>query len=889
MNNNVNCEDIRSIPVTLIKRHTVMIDPESAEVGGCWQGRDKDGNPCVWDPSVLEVIYDILNRSGSEPFFVDIGANTGYCALFPSVNPKIKGLAFEPNPAICKLLKNNIVLNGLSDNVQVLPLALSDKPGTAVLKIPASGKDSGLACLGEPQRFHEWREISVPMDTLDRVLARKKIPSINLIKIDTEGCELFVLKGAQETIKKHQPYVVCESWEPNTAQFGYHPDAIKEFMKELGYSARQIGKEDVLFVPKTTARRKTRGNRKVADMGKPADAFQHWRFMLSCLHRRLYYRDQSPASFQSLHDLASNFKPDVIVELGTMSGMPLRCWLMAAPLAKIKCVDLNFAPLRSSAEMFPLDLSRVELLQTDILKLDFNGFWQDDDRVLFFVDAHDVPPNVSIITHVLKNAVSRLPEGSLFVVDDLWYSQENVTRENAKALYRELVLPESDELLPFEAHYAPYHAGGSFWGFPEVIPLLHYVNKHAIRFEFTPGAKHAAFYTQKQPTEATFDALAFNSACGKISYHPLAEAVRDSSVADRVMPGVTRLYDKGDFPAALNLLMELRQKAPDATGFGYALALVLARAGEFRMAADSLRVDMSLPTAHPQSPKLYADIRKTFLRHTAPSKTRRPGVTFFAVPKAFNGHENIIQRNAVRSWLKLEPKPEIMLMGDDDGTAEICGEFGLRHAPDLQRNEFGTPLVDDVFLKAQELSDTETLCYINADIIVFDDFMRAVALAAAQFRNFLLVGARLDYDVTNELDFSTPDRATKILDGALQKGIMHGPTGMDYFIFKPGLWDNIPPFALGRIAWDTWLLHDNLRRKEPVIDCTAFTTIIHQNHGYTHIASGLGAAGCYEGRDPEAKRNRALAGPFPFGTSVNDAPFFMHKSGRIGKRVKKWG
>ena len=236
------------ITVTLVKGHAIKIDPRSAEVGGCWQARDDNGHPCVWDPPMLELVLDILNRSGDDPFLIDIGANTGYCALLPALNDRIKAIAFEPNLEIFSLLKKNIEANGLQNNVYAYPIALSDKPGTATLKVPASGVDSGLACTGLPLRFTQWKELSVPLDTLDRVLSRKRPPRIDLIKIDTEGGELPVLKGGINTIKEFKPHIICEYWAPNTAQFGYHPDEITSFLTNLGYSSYPIGKEDMLFV-----------------------------------------------------------------------------------------------------------------------------------------------------------------------------------------------------------------------------------------------------------------------------------------------------------------------------------------------------------------------------------------------------------------------------------------------------------------------------------------------------------------------------------------------------------------------------------------------------------------------------------------------------------------
>ena len=58
-------------------------------------------------------------------------------------------------------------------------------------------------------------------------------------------------------------------------------------------------------------------------------------------------------------------------------------------------------------------------------------------------------------------------------------------------------------------------------------------------------------------------------------------------------------------------------------------------------------------------------------------------LTIFATPKPFRGHIAVIQRNAIRSWTLLRPACEIILMGNDEGTAEIAAEFGVRHVPEI--------------------------------------------------------------------------------------------------------------------------------------------------------------------------------------------------------------
>src|SRR5260370_13114663 len=124
-----------------------------------------------------------------------------------------------------------------------------------------------------------------------------------------------------------------------------------------------------------------------------------------------------------------------------------------------------------------------------------------------------------------------------------------------------------------------------------------------------------------------------------------------------------------------------------------------------------------------------------------------PMLTIFAVPKPFHGHIGVIQRNAIRSWTSLRPACEIILIGNEEGTAEIAMEFGVRHAPDVARNTFGTPLVSDLFKQAQQVSSRNLFCYVNSDIILMSDFMVAIQRITKQKSRFLLVAHRWNVDV----------------------------------------------------------------------------------------------------------------------------------------------
>src|SRR5262245_29737985 len=117
-------------------------------------------------------------------------------------------------------------------------------------------------------------------------------------------------------------------------------------------------------------------------------------------------------------------------------------------------------------------------------------------------------------------------------------------------------------------------------------------------------------------------------------------------------------------------------------------------------------------------------------------------LTLFALPKAFRGHIGVIQRNAITSWTRLRPRPEIILFGTDEGTAEIAMELGLRHVPTIQCNEYGTPLLSDLFKKARDLATNNILCYVNADILLLGEFVDVVQKVSSWRSRFLMVGRR---------------------------------------------------------------------------------------------------------------------------------------------------
>src|SRR5207253_2790960 len=91
-------------------------------------------------------------------------------------------------------------------------------------------------------------------------------------------------------------------------------------------------------------------------------------------------------------------------------------------------------------------------------------------------------------------------------------------------------------------------------------------------------------------------------------------------------------------------------------------------------------------------------------------------ITIFSIPKPFQDHIGVIQRNAIKSWLQLIPRCEIILFGNETGVMETAAEFGIKHVADIAMNEYGTPLLSDAFKRTQQIAQHRLLCYINGDI-----------------------------------------------------------------------------------------------------------------------------------------------------------------------------
>ena len=241
---------------------------------------------------------------------------------------------------------------------------------------------------------------------------------------------------------------------------------------------------------------------------------------------------------------------------------------------------------------------------------------------------------------------------------------------------------------------------------------------------------------------------------------------------------------------------------------------------------------------------------------------RYADLTLCAVPKTFTGHTGMIQRNAIQSWLQLDPRPHVVLIGDDPGVAEFAWEHGLEHRSDVEKTAHGTPRLDSIMAIAQQAM-TQYVGLVNADIILMPDFMAAFDAICRRASSFLMIGRRTGCTVENLIQFGE-GWDEELREHAQAHGGLHAAGALDYFIFRRGAYTEVPPFAIGRTAWDNWLAVN--AKVALTVNATPAVMAIHQEH-----PDGYGPDGkqrhSWAFSGPEAKENQALGAEYRLGST----------------------
>jgi FkbM family methyltransferase len=145
-----------------------------------------------------------------------------------AVGPRGRIYAFKPQPALHAYLAATASRQGWT-NVEILPYALSDRPGDASIHVPAP--EGGTSPGASLESHTGGRAVPVKLETLDHALAGE--PRVSFVKCDVEGHELAVFRGARRILAEHGPALLFECEARHLA--AHRMEDVFAFLEALGY------------------------------------------------------------------------------------------------------------------------------------------------------------------------------------------------------------------------------------------------------------------------------------------------------------------------------------------------------------------------------------------------------------------------------------------------------------------------------------------------------------------------------------------------------------------------------------------------------------------------------------------------------------------------------
>eukprot|EP00053_Salpingoeca_punica_P009097 m.81418 g.81418 ORF g.81418 m.81418 type:complete len:764 (-) comp14876_c0_seq3:854-3145(-) len=212
--------------------------------------------------------------------------------------------------------------------------------------------------------------------------------------------------------------------------------------------------------------------------------------------------------------------------------------------------------------------------------------------------------------------------------------------------------------------------------------------------------------------------------------------------------------------------------------------------------------------------------------------------TIYITPAPFVDTNGRVQRRAIESWLRLTPKPRIIMLGQGEGYADVAAEYQLTVDPHLDLNFVMMPLAGSLLDRANG-DGSDITVILNSDIILTQSFVDALAKMRSHFTDWFLTGARYDidelppvYEPSRE-DFHEP----AFINYVKTKGLLHTAGGADYFAWnnspKKLIQGIMPPFIRGKSKFDNWIVHEVIAAGfRDVVDGTEAVTAVHVVHNY---------------------------------------------------------
>jgi FkbM family methyltransferase len=203
---------------------------------------DDVGHQCI----ILSGFYElglsrlILQQAKKGGILMDVGANYGYYSLlWAGQNPQNQVIAFEASPKNIKPLTHNINKNRLPQSIRIEPIAVSDYTGSISFSMMDEEGQTGWGGISAKPKE---QDIVVPCITLDDYCKTNTITQIDFLKIDVEGADTMVLRGAKNLLKNHQIKMIAfEENIERMALLKIKKNEALDLLQQYGYTLKSMG------------------------------------------------------------------------------------------------------------------------------------------------------------------------------------------------------------------------------------------------------------------------------------------------------------------------------------------------------------------------------------------------------------------------------------------------------------------------------------------------------------------------------------------------------------------------------------------------------------------------------------------------------------------------
>lgn len=188
----------------------------------------------TWSPEIQALLADHLFPEGRGSF-IDIGANIGLVSIPLAERRRVRCLAFEPEPRNFQWLERNIALHEVGSLFTTFNLALHSEETRLCFELSSSNfGDHRVRGAARAEGDAERTFIEVPAGRLDDLVRVRNLPRPIVAKIDTQGSELRILRGAERSLP-HFDHLICEFWPHGLRRMGDSAEDLIELFRGFSY------------------------------------------------------------------------------------------------------------------------------------------------------------------------------------------------------------------------------------------------------------------------------------------------------------------------------------------------------------------------------------------------------------------------------------------------------------------------------------------------------------------------------------------------------------------------------------------------------------------------------------------------------------------------------